>query len=286
LDFQALAPGLWLIPAAAGEANEHNRGQVSNLFVAQDGPRVWLIGSGPSARFGQRLACQVRQQLGRPVTDVISAWPHPQAVLGLAGLPRVRSWAHVEVAQAMRKHCPHCVPRLREQLGAAAQDLAGQPIRIPARHVQGASGRLGPWRWWLLHRAPAWPVTVWQFADVPVVLAPGVLWSSGVPDGRDADVRMLAGSTARLMTLTPDPAPSWLGEQGAPMPSGAAAAQSRYWQLLLQAVEASLQRGQPDHGVPPPISGLEQAGADPRHALNWQRAYRQLEAELLQRSLR
>jgi hypothetical protein len=286
LQFTALAPGLWLVPAAAGDADASNRGQVSNLFVALDGQRVWLLGSGPSPRFGRRLACQVRQLLGRPVSDVISPWPHPEAVLGLAGLGPVRSWAHAEVAAAMRKRCPDCVPRLRARLGAAAADLAGDPVRVPGLTLQGAAGRLGPWRWWLLHRSPDQPVTVWQLGDAPLGLAPGLLWSPGVPDGRDADVRALADATAHLPTLASSAAWRWVGEQGGPLPAVAAAQQARYWELLLQAVEQSLARGEADSGVPPPITGLEREATDPLHALNWQRAFRQLEAGLLQRSLR
>lgn len=286
LTFTALAPGLWLVPAAAGDADERNRGQVSNLFVALDGQRVWLLGSGPSPRFGRRLACQVRQLLGRPVTDVISPWPHPEAVLGLAGLGPVRSWAHAEVAAAMRRQCAHCVPRLRARLAAAAVDLEADPVRVPKLTVRGTDGRLGPWRWWLMHRSPDQPVSVWQFRAVPLGLAPGLLWWPGVPDGRDADIRALAQATARLVPLAADPDWRWVGEQGGPLPAGAAAHQARYWELLLQAVEQSLARGEADRGVPPPIAGLEREAADPLHALNWQRAFRQLEAGLLQRSLR
>ena len=83
-----------------------------------------------------------------------------------------------------------------------------------------------------------------------------------------------------------DPAWRWVGEQGGALPAGAAVAQLRYWQLLLQAVEQSLDRGEAGRGVPPPIAGQERETADPSHALNGQRACLRVEAALLQRSLR
>lgn len=287
LTFEPLGPRLWRVPSHAGDGDADNRGQVSNLLVALDGPRLWLLGSGPSAAFGRALACRVRQRFGRAPTDVISPWARPEAVLGATGLGPVRSWAHAEVAAAMRERCPGCVERLKQRLGEAAVDVGSGEARIPERMLHGAAGRLGPWRWWRLDRGPGHPVTVWQFDAVPLLFAPGLLWGDGAPDGRDADLQALLQATEALSTL-PDvaaPAPRWLGEQGGPLPPGAAQAHARYWRHLLATVHMALERGDAE-GAEPPAALAEPTLGGPRHALNWQRAWRQVEERWLQRSLR
>ena len=155
LRFVPLATGVWLVPAADGESDTINRGQVSNLVLVHQAPRWWALGSGPSPAFGRALACQLRRRLGGVVTDVISPWARPELVLGVGGLagpawavggppprgvhppaplpPAVlpRHWAHAAVAQAMAEQCPHCVDRLHQRLGPAAADLGDNPIHLP-----------------------------------------------------------------------------------------------------------------------------------------------------------
>ncbi len=279
LRFEPLAPGLWWIPAASdGDADAGNRGHVSHLLLAEDGARLWLVGSGPTPAFGRSLACQVQRRWGRPVSDVISPWPRPELVLGVAGLGAVRHWAHAEVAAAMAERCQACLKGLQARLGMAADDLGTQPVQLPTRRFGGASGRLGPWRWWRLTRGAGVPVTLWQRQGSALRFAPGLLWGSGVPDGRDADIKRLAAATAAL----PASVPQWLGEQGPLLGAGAPAGQAVYWQQLRQAVQEALARGEADSGQPPVVPGLAPAlAADPRHALNAQRVWRQEEASLL-----
>jgi hypothetical protein len=279
LRLEPLAPGLWWVPAADdGDADGSNRGHVSHLLVAEDGARLWLVGSGPTPAFGRSLACQVRQRVGRAPTDVISPWPRPELVLGLAGLGGVRSWSHADVARAMRRQCPGCVARLRQRLGDAAGDLGEHPVRVPTRLLHGSSGRLGPWRWWRYSRGPGFAVTVWQLTGTDVRFAPGLLWGGGVPDGRDAHIATLAAATQALAHRAGGTV-RWVGEQG-PLPDAEAArGQALYWARLIGAVRAAQARGDTDTGTPPPIEGLTAGqAADPRHALNWQRVWRQEEA--------
>ena len=288
LQFVQLAPDLWWIPAGPGGANAANQGHVSNLLVAVQAQRIWLLGSGPAPAFGQTLACRVRQHWGRPVTDVISPWPHPEAVLGVAGMGAVRHWAHAEVATAMKQRCPFCVARLREQLGQPTglhNGLDSEAVRLPQRLLHGPQGRLGPWRWWQLSRGPGAPVTVWQWGDAAVRSAPGLLWADGAPDARDADVRALARATYALAALAGSPAAPvlWLGEQGPPS-NELLTRHQRYWDDLLREVQALQLRGALETAAP--VAPALLPANDARHALNWQRAWRQLEADSFQRSLR
>jgi hypothetical protein len=260
--------------------------------------RLWLIGSGPSPAFGRRLAAVLAQRWPGAALEVASPWPHPEAVLGVLGLPaaaQATHTAHEAVARQMAERCAGCVERLRTRLGPAATDLGeGDPVALPRHQLTGEAGTWGPWRWARLDRADAVSVTWWWHAGARLAFAPGLLGDGSAPDGRDADITRMAGSTRALAQWRP-PEDSgaearpwrWVGEQGAAQPAEAAARAAAYWQALQAAVEAGLDRG--DLGEPAPIElpGIDRAvTASPLHALNWQRAWRQAESRWLQRSLR
>jgi hypothetical protein len=283
---QPLAPGVWRVPADDGDANAANRGQVSNLLVVADGPRLWLLGSGPSPAAGARLACVLRRDLGRDATDVVSPWPRPELVLGVAGLPGApRHWAQADVADAMAARCAGCADRLRARLGAAAAELGPDPIRLPAERLAGDQGRLGPFGWWRLDRDPGHPVTVWRLvlADgTPLWWSPGLLNGSGPADGRDAHLPGLQAALAALVALVAGDGPRarHLGEQGGVQDAGLPARQQAYWLALAATVRAAQDAGRLESDPAPAWDGLPAGwAAHPWHALNWQRAWREVEQD-------
>ncbi len=210
--------GVWWLRAARGDADANNRGVVSNLLIVRDGRRVWAVGSGPSPAFGRALGCVVRRDVGHAITDVISPWPRPELVLGAAGLPQARHWAHVDVAQAMRAQCARCVIRLRQRLGAAAVDLGAANACVgPSAGCTEPDGQLGPFDWWRLQRAPGVPVTVWQVRGRGAMTAHGLLWAGDAPDLRDSRVEAMRAATAQLALIAGD-ATTLMGEQGEPAP--------------------------------------------------------------------
>jgi hypothetical protein len=293
-----LASGVWWVPSATGDSDAGNRGQVSNLVLVRDGQgpaaRLWAVGSGPSPAWGRALACQVAQQLGQPITDVISPWARPELVLGVAGLQAavpaaapLRHWAHAVVAEAMAVQCPHCVDRLRQRLGPAAADLGDDPIRLPDRLLQGDQGRLGPFTWWRLPRSDGRWVTVWRLAPdgaPPLWLAHGLLQGAGPPDGRDADLALLQQSAQRLAGLVgaDGAAVRLVGEQGPLLPADAPALHAAYWAALLASARAAVERGGDETAPAPGWPGLPSGWqGHPWHAINWQRAWRQVEPGVL-----
>lgn len=293
LRIEPLAPDVWWVPGAAtGDADAGNRGQVSNLLLVRQGPRLWALGSGPSPVFGARLACEVRARLGLALSDVIAPWPRPELVLGQSGMPGVRRWAHADVAQAMAQRCADCVGRLRQRLGEAAVDLGDQPVTLPEHRFRGAQGTLGPFRWWRLERMPGVPVTVWQLRRQPaLVAAQGLLWGHGAPDGRDADPEALAATMAALRVQfprgsLPGPARRWMGEQGPLLDEAGVDAHARYWPALQAAAEAAVARGDDETAPAPELPGLAALSQGLLHGLNWQRAWRQSEERSFQRSRR
>lgn len=278
---QVLAPGLWWWPGQAGEADAANRGQVSAVLLAAQARNLWLLGSGPSPAFGRQLRALVAEQLRRPVSDVISPWARPEAVLGQAAFGAVRRWAHHSVALAMERQCERCEARLRQRLEAAAADLGTGPVvRLPDRWLHGDQGLLGPWRWWRLWRAADSPVTLWRWRQGPWWSAPGLLWADGPPDLRDADLASFQASLAWLARLSAaDGAVArFLPEQGPVMgPEGLIETQD-YLRGLAQAVSQALAAGGLASDPPSTWAGLPpRLAVHPRHALNWQRVWRQLE---------
>lgn len=287
---QPLGGEAWLVRGARGDADAHNRGWVANLLVALDGARGgWLIGSGPTPAGGRALAQALAQRWPQRDWVVISPWPQPEAVLGVAGLAPARHLAHREVAAQMAQSCPSCVDRLRQRLGTAAVDVGeGDPVRLPQPALVGEQGALGPFRWWRLERAEGVTVTVWLHPASGMAFAPGLLWGRQAPDGRGADIARMAASTRALTRLANMPAQvGWLGSQGGPLPASAPMEAAAYWQALHDAVAAGVREGDLGLEVPPRLPGIDAAfTAHPWHALNWQRAWRQAEARELQRSLR
>lgn len=278
LQLQRLSPEVWWLRGADGEANAVNRGQVSTLCVVRQGREVWVLGSGPSPAFARALGTAMRTQWGLRVTDVVSPWARPELVLGQRGFGPVRRWAHADVALAMSVQCARCEERLRGRLGGAAGDLGRPPAAwVPERHFEGASGSLGPWQWWRLARAEASIVTAFRLRWRPWWSAPGLLWSDGPPDLRDADVIVMRDSTARLLALAqPDGMKArWLPEQGPVMDRSDVEASLAYLAGLSAAVRARLDAG--GLATDPPVAwpGLMRAWMQhPRHAMNWQRVWR------------
>jgi hypothetical protein len=219
-------------------------------------------------------------------------------VLGSSGLTRTRVWSHHEVAQQMRERCARCVERLAARLGSAASDLGQRPVRLADHEFTGSSGRLGPWRWWRLDRSTPTSgehttpqvVTVWWLERARLWASPGLIWTDGAPDLRDSSIADLRSATTRLQALQDEIAATtagqgalrWLPEQGPPAPPDIVARHLHYWDALESAADAAWQSGASETSASPALDGDDPAWlASPRHALNWQRAWREAEARAL-----
>jgi hypothetical protein len=281
-ELQTLADGVWWVSAKRGDADASNRGQVSNLLLVREGQRLWLLGSGPSPMWAQRLRCQISQTVGAPVTDVISPWAHPELVLGAKAFD-AQHWAHADVAREMKQECVGCIQRLRQRLGEAAIDLGSNPVDLPKRVFDGAQGRVGPFEWHRLQRAKGSPITLWFLPSQGLLTAHGLMWAGGVPDLRDTSLdEMSAALQALQQLMSRHPAMTvLLGEQGSPAGPAEVEQQLAYLRALQNSVAAGQSQGQDGVQAPSSMEGIEFAEThrlkDPTHALNWQRAWRQAE---------
>lgn len=276
LPLQPLAPGLWLVVAVGAESDAGNRGQSSHLLLAQDGDRLWAVGSGPTPAFGARLRCTAERRLGRAPTDAIVPWARAELALGAGGLAPRRLWAHARVAAAMREQCARCVERLRQRLGGAAGDLGDDPVRLPTELLDEERGQLGPFDWWLLPRAAGRVVTVLRHRASGVTSAHGLLWGDGPPDARDADLALLEAAVQALQRMG-TASTRWVGESGPLLDAAGVARQADYLRALRAAAHEAVEQGR--IGLDPPALAGPAAidAAHPRHALNWQHAWREAE---------
>lgn len=289
ITIEPLAPQVWLIAGSSGDSDPHNQGAISNLIAARDGRRLWLLGSGPTREYGRALACRLREVTGLAVTDVIAPWPRPELVLGQAGLPGTRRWAHEQVADAMTERCPRCFQRLRERVGARPVPASANLIALPDHRLSGDSGALGPWQWRLLRRSESTAITVWSLPGSGVRTGHGLLWTDGPPDLRDADTPVMQASLQALETWDDSRATStarqvnnlpvrWVPEQG---PVGGAQSLTdhrQYLDALVQAATEALDRGALETDPPPALTGVSAAfTTSQRHLLNWQHVWHEAE---------
>lgn len=266
-----LAPGLWWVPAVGAETDAVNRGHVAHVLLAREGQRLWALGSGPTPAFGQRLRCTAERQLGAPPSDLVVPWAVAELTLGARGVAARRSWAHRQVAEAMVEQCPHCVERLRQRLGTSAGDLGEAPVSVPSSKLHGAAGRLGPFDWWVLPRGYGRAATVFRHRASGVLYAPGLVWGDGPPDLRDTDV-LTFGRSLQALAAQAGTVQRSIGQTGPLLDGNGLLRQARYVADLLAAARREVRAGGLGDAAPP-LGGVDH----PRHALNWQRAWRQAE---------
>jgi hypothetical protein len=278
---QRIKVDVWHIAAARGEPDASNRGVTIELLLVRDGARLWLVGSGPTPAFGAALDCAVRRTLGRRVTDVINTRAAPELALGNPAFDGARLWALPEVIDAMRTRCEACRERLARRLGAAGVSLRPEDIRVPFRPVgsRGArAGRLGPFDWRKLARAPGERVLVLRHRASQLVVAQGLLWADDVPDLRDTRSDTLLASLRALQRLSIGA--RLVGEQGGVTQPAAIAANIAYLEALHRAVDAALARGDVQGaaglGIDLPAFA-ELPGYAARQPLNVQHVWRELE---------
>jgi len=281
---ERVAAGVWRVPAARGEPDAANGGATIQLVLVRDGARLWLIGSGPTPAFGAALACAIERGTGRAVTDVVNTRAAPELALANAAFPAARLWALPDVAATMRARCGQCLARLQARIGPAGASLRPTLIRVPTRRVGTAgqrAGRLGPFDWLALARAPGERVLVLRLRrphTMRVVIAQGLLWAGDLPDLRDTRSDTFAASLRRLRTF--GAGALLLGEQGGPSGVATLTNHLAYLAALHAAIVPQLAHGDAAAAQAPLPAFMHWPGYAATHPLNVQRVWRELEPTL------
>jgi hypothetical protein len=293
------ASTVWYMLAQRGTSNLTNRGHTSNSALirvkSDSGEQVWLLGQGPSPRWGQALRCSLAKQLGVAVTDTLSARAHPESVLGLVAFAPARTWAWPVVQQAMRERCPTCTPALAQASGD--DSISHEQIRVPQYSVltQESGGaavpvaRLKGLDVFAVRRATDDWTTLVRDQASGTWLAPGLVWGPGItPDLREAS---LVHMIAALEWLEQQGARQVVPEQGVLANAQVLAENLAYWRGMQAQIKQAIGAGQNlDNAlmqqsmagaawqrIQSQADKTEQALNRERHNLNMQRAWRELE---------
>jgi hypothetical protein len=273
---QRVSPHLWRVAARRGEPDTVNRGETTQLVVAVEARRVWLVGSGPSPAYAARLACAVKRATSRAVTDVVNTRAAPELAMGNVAFAQARLWALPDVMASMRARCVMCLERLKSRIGEAGDSLQNDLIRPPDSAVQAR--RLGPFEWLSLPRMKGENVLVLRHRADRIVVAQGLLWEGDVPDLHEAHIDVMAPSLRVLQGFAQGA--RLLGEQGELTQAAALTQHLRYVTQLRSAVWAQLQRGDLQGASGMAIELPEFASMpsySQRHPLQVQRVWRELE---------
>lgn len=284
-----VATDVWRVPAARGESDAVNGGQVVQGVVVRDGTRIWLIGSGPTPAAGAALACAIERRVGGPVTDVVNTRAAPELSMGNVAFPAARRWALPDVIVAMTARCRTCLERLKARIGPAGDSLALDSIDVPSQPIVGsgragaARGRLGPFDWLALARAPRERTLVLRLRREPLVIAQGLVWAGDLPNLRETRSETLLASLRALRRFARGA--RVLGEQGESSDGDGpqAIAQNIAYIEALRAMLPGVIRGDvagatgvgvelPDFAALPGYAFV--------HPLNVQRVWRELEPDL------
>jgi hypothetical protein len=242
LRFRRLGPGLHVLEAHDPDPSPGNQGFTTSLVAVEHGPRLWLVGAGPTPRFAQ----SVREALGRPVTDLVFTRPHGPLTLGAAAFGDARRWALGATAAAMARDCATCRAQLAQAIGTeAASSLLPSLVRLPDHRVDPpghTSGRLGPFHWRAPLRAAGQPVLVLQVAGTGWWVAQGLVWPGAVPDLRGTDEAVIA-ATWRGLHDAMQPGGRVIGERGGPGARVDLQRHARYLHALRRAVDDALAAG-------------------------------------------
>jgi hypothetical protein len=276
--WRRLGPRLRVVEAHDGDPSPGNGGLTSALVAVEDGARLWLVGAGPTPRFGLALA----ESLGRPVTDVVFTRPHGPLTLGAAAFTGARRWALGATAAAMARDCAACRAGLAQAIGAeAAASLLPGLVRLPDHRIDppGASGgRLGPFHWQWLTRAPGQRVLLLKIVGTRWWLAQGLVWPGALPDLRGTDEAVIAATWRRLHDAM-ESGDRVIGERGAPGTRLDLRRHARYLRALQLAVDAALSAGLHAGEAALDLAGWSLTGTQAeQHALNAQRVWRTREA--------
>jgi hypothetical protein len=273
-----LSPDVWLLPASIDESNASNSGFISNMVLVRGGPRVWLVGSGPSPDKARVIQCAILKQLGLEVTDLINPRSYAEVTLGNSAFATRRIWAHEAVAKQMQLRCSQCVERLAARLGGQSNGIASlADVRLPTQLFSGGHGIVGPFEWWLLERGKLEPTLLLRHRFSPVWITSGLVWNNITPDLLDADLQLML----RQLSFIEQRRPGLLvPEQGAAGTKEMLTEQIKYWQQVQTQIKAELGKASP---VVTPDQLADQSTFkqwplfQERHSLNLQRAWRQLE---------
>lgn len=199
-----VAPGVYMVQGAPGEAEPANLGRIGNsgFIVGESG--VIAIDTGTSRRQGAALLETIGRVTPKPVRLVLLSHTRQEFLFGATayrerGIP---VHMHRRAAQLMAARCENCLKHLRRALGE--EEMRGTAMLRPDRefeegHLLEAIGR--PVRV-LYHGHSSGPGDIAVLDErTGVLFAGGLLDNQRIPDIQDCDLEGWRGALAALRQL-------------------------------------------------------------------------------------
>lgn len=253
----------------------------SLVAIGHDG--VLVVDPGPNLRHGRRLIAAIRRRTPLPVRWVVNSHPHPRQVLANAAFaelrPRPAFLASPATVERMRSRCDACLRQLVAELGSAA--MAGTTIVLPRPALREGTPLVAGgvrWRVRILANAHSASDTALYAPALRLLYAGGLATGERVPDLRDGS---LAGWRAALRALSMLPADTVVGD-GVGTPRQCIVPTLAYLDSLERGIRQGLAAGVDAADALRAVPGeafRHWQGFVPRHALNVQRAWLELEDE-------
>jgi len=281
---EQLAPGVYAVIGATGQAAPANRGVVGNLGILVGPEGVILIDTGTSARQARQLLADVRRITDKPVVLAINTHQNPAFVFGngtlrAAGVPIL---AHKDTDALINERCIRCLKLLHSALGA--QEMEGTEVVRPTLTVEqstslSAGGRAIDILYYGPTSAPGSIAVVDRQSGI--VFAGGLVSLERIPDAKDADIGQWRAALSSLQALG---ATRIVPGEGPVSQPSRLAELDRYLALLGPAVQAAFgQRvslGEAAAAVPLPAF-RHWAQYDNMHGKNVEQLYLRLEKDSL-----
>lgn len=237
-----LAPDVYAVFGATGEAAPVNHGVTGNLGILVGPDGVILVDTGTSARHARQLLADIRDMTGKPVVLAINTHQAPAFVFGngtlrSAGVPIL---AHQDTDALINQRCSRCLALLNSALGA--QEMEGtEGVRPTQTLAESASITAGGRTIDLLYYGPSsapGSIAVYDRKS-GVLFGGGMVSIDRIPDAKDADIGQWRAALSSLQAL--GAAQVVPGEGPASHPSRLAEL-SDYLARLESAVEAAFAR--------------------------------------------
>ncbi len=187
---QQVAPGVYLLPGASGEADVANQGRIGNVGFIVGEAGVLVINTGTSFRHGQALLQAIRRVTDKPIVLALVTHTRPEFLLGAAAFQAqgIPVHMHHAAAELMRGRCERCLKKLQTLLGTDA--MQGSVIFKPDAEFTQASAVAGMGRniqvLYFGHSSGPGDVAVLDVAT-GTLFAGGLLDNQRIPDVQDGD---------------------------------------------------------------------------------------------------
>jgi glyoxylase-like metal-dependent hydrolase (beta-lactamase superfamily II) len=134
---QVVAPGVYLLPGVADEADPANGGRVGNVAFVVGPQGVLVVDAGTSFAHGQAVLAAVARVTPLPVKLVVLTHVKQEVVFGAAAFQQqgIAVAMHEAAARLMAARCETCLKNLKRLLGDAA--MAGTRVVRPDRLLVG-----------------------------------------------------------------------------------------------------------------------------------------------------